>query len=228
MATGTALTQPTAKMSWWKTLMVFSIAIIFDFLKFIFSIFLIAAPFIAGYLAKEYADAHRVPEWISNLIGLVVGGGPATLEILFPPIAAAFAAFGAMMAIVMGFSGWLLLCVVFFVFGVNVFAPKHLLKTLLGLGASIIPFVNMFPMLTFKTWGHVRAARHEDKEALKKWEADSATRAAEEESDIARQRATFMQIRAMQQRQALALAEAQEREAANDNEEIPEELARAA
>jgi hypothetical protein len=213
--------QPQPKMPAWKAVTSIAIGVIFDLLKFVFSILVFTGPVMAGEAVKIYTALHSWPSWASWLAGWVVTVGSGVLEFAFPLLAAAVAFFGIIMAIMVGFFGTLVLYGWFLANGVNPFHPKRLLVSAATLIASIIPFIDMLPTLTAAAVLTVRSARREDRKALKVWKAQSA--AAEQQTQARRAEAAAQ----LEQQQQAELAAAQEAQMAEEAA-IHEEMAQAA
>ncbi|OGG67660.1 hypothetical protein A3H77_00200 [Candidatus Kaiserbacteria bacterium RIFCSPLOWO2_02_FULL_56_11] len=167
-----AQTPPKPKMLAWRVTLAYTVAVIGDALKLFFNFFIFTAPVFVGLATKSYLEAEGWSSWVGNIAGLVTGSAGAALEIGIPAIGAAIQFFGIIMAIVIGGVGWALLLIIV---GTHLLASKNLLKALLGLGASIIPFLNLFPTLTPTVWLVVRDMRKEDHEARKRWEKEQET-----------------------------------------------------
>ncbi|MDO8624327.1 MAG: hypothetical protein Q7R54_03140 [bacterium] len=218
MATSGSSTPPKPKMSGWKRALSYAIAAIFDFLKFIFVIFIFTAPLMAGLAAAAIAGQSSWLSWIpSSWVVTVVGGGVAGIEILQPQIAAVITFFGLMMAMAVGFAGALFMALWYMACGISF--KDILLWWGIGLGGSVIPVVNILPALSAANWRILAAQSKKDREALQKWKADNVTRLVQDQKARAER---------TQQAQAVQAQIAEARQAANDNEEIPEEVREAA
>jgi hypothetical protein len=155
----------------WKVIL-YGLSIVFDVLRFIFSIFVFAAPFIAGVLVKVYLEANNWPSWIANVAGVAVGASTALTEAVLTPVAGALAIFGTIMALATGLFAWLVLFLILLMRGVNPFAHKQLSTSLLGFALTETPLINMLPTITTTLWFKLRQAAKEDKEKLAKWQKE--------------------------------------------------------
>ncbi len=209
-------------MSGWKRVVSYAIAATFDFLKLIFTFLLFSGPFIAAEAAKMYAESKGVPSWLTGVVWYFTAGGTVAIEVLQPEIAGVIEAFGILMAMVIGFAGGLFMAIWFWIFCKIQPWKKNSSILWMGLGwiASMVPFVNLLPTLSISAWRIVADQLKADREELKNWKAANAQQ-LEEQNQV--RQAQIMQGQAVQ-----ALAFAQTQAAANDNEEIPEQLSRAA
>jgi hypothetical protein len=211
-------TPPKAKMTGIKSVLSFGFAAIFDFLTFIFVMFVFTAPFLIGTAAAVAASQTGWLSWIpSSVVASVAGGGAAAAEIFLPPVAAAVSAFGLLMSIIIGFMGGLFMAIWFWVFcRVRPWGSGKWVVA--GGGASMVPFINMLPAFLLSTWAVVHSQRKVDKAERRKWEAAHAKQAREQE----------MSAHMLRARQSEALMRARQEEAASDTRAIPEEYAQAA
>ena len=179
-------------MPGWKRAFSYAFAGAFDLLKFIFVLFVFTAPLIIGITASAAASQSSWLSWIPPwMIATAVSGGIAGAEILQPQIAATISSFGIIMATIIGFAGGLFMAIWFWAF-CGIPPWKRGGWTLAGWGVSMVPLIDILPTFLLSSWAVVRAEHKADREALKQWEAESAsqTRLAEQEQ---RQRAANAQ-----------------------------------
>jgi len=162
-----------------KTALSYGFAVVFDFLKLLFSFLMFTGPFIAAEAAKMYAESQGLPSWLSGFVFYLAGGSMAAVEIWVPQVALAIEALGALMAIVIGFMGGLFMFV-WFTFVCRIMPWQKGSTTLIWMAVgwvmSLIPFVNMFFPQTIATWRIVAGQRKADREKLKEWEEAEAKR----------------------------------------------------
>lgn len=213
---------PKTKMPGWKALLLYGIAITFDFIKFLFIIFVFSAPFIASFAVNIYLTSHSWPAWIAGFAGFVVGAGVVATEAAATPIAAAFEFIGVILASAAGFLGWLIIWTVLLLSRINPFTHKSTIQNMVGFLATEIPFINLFPTITPSVYLAIRTARKEDREAREEWEQEQKELNAKEELENARIIAEIQQSQ-----EAGAQIAAMRANTENDNE-IPESQEKAA
>ena len=173
--------KPPATMTWKKASWVLAIAAIFDALRYFFLLFWLFAPaMIALYCTAKVGDTAVIGELLTA--GCVAGataigfGGSAM-----------FIAFGTIMAIAVGFAGWLI--TTFIITATNSRAlgknPSAVLWVFEGLGASVFIMV----------WGIYKTQIKKDKILLKKYQDEQSSQQKQEREQ---RLSEFMQARAAQ------------------------------
>lgn len=226
-----SLQPPKQKMPGWRAAFSYAFAVVFDALKFIFDIFIFAAPVLAGIAAKIYAETSNLPGFVGNALAFAAGSSVAVAELF---VGTAVLAFGVLMAMAVSFFGWLFLSLWFVTASINPFSRRRVFATMLGLGASIVPFLNILPTFTPTVWYIVRSVRREDREARKKWEKERSLYAArlaglrhqQEAAQLMQENAVAEQV-IIQEAEADAMAERMKEKVATQDNEIPEMLRKA-
>lgn len=190
--------KPRAKMPGWKFAFCIGLALIFDLLKFIFSLFIFFGPVIAGAVAGAYvADnplAASIVSGATRAVGYIGSAGLSEVAISAsggeldpgkhaPEIAAAvvaaatgltlpevYEALGIVLAMVVGLVGWIFFFLFFVLSRVNLFKEAAFLKMMYGFVVSEVPLVDMIPTFTPAIWSIVRGVRKSDARELKSWE----------------------------------------------------------
>lgn len=188
--------------TWGKAAPVLVVAGIFDVLRLFFEQFWFFGPLLSGATAAAY---------VNSKIGF---GGAAVGKVVafFTGItgAAAFEVFGLVMAMAVGFTGWMIIGLYLLIKNPRIFSTGATSKLwfLFGLFVSELPVLGSIPMLTISLSRMYRTQIRKDKRAMQKYRAQEAQRETEQ-----------------RQARAQGLMQAQ---AANDNREIPQEEAEAA
>lgn len=202
---------PPKTMTWSKALPVLAFCIVFDALRAFFMMFWFFGPAIAA----AYCE-HQVTAAVGSLWGLTSaacsGAATAAGAFGFPVMAT----FGSVMAMAVGFMGWLAIGGYLLVANARMFGeePWNSLKMLLALGGSEVPFINALPTLTFTIGSMYRAQIRKEKKELKAWQRRTETRR------LALRKRRAQMLAAQMQAQAARDNEAAQEE---DTEEIPEE-----
>ncbi len=172
-------------MTWKKASPALIVGAIFDLLRYFFLCFWFFGPALAAvYCSSKVGDVAVV----GGLLTKACIGGAVALGLAG---GAALIAFGTVMAIAVGFSGWLVVALMILmtdgrVLGEN---PSSAIWLFEGLGASVCAMA----------WGVYKAQIKKDKEVLKKYnESQAAAQTQEREQKIAQ----LMQARAAQQEDA--------------------------
>ncbi|MHB8710295.1 MAG: hypothetical protein ACYC6X_01940 [Minisyncoccota bacterium] len=207
--------EPPQVMTWPKASLVLIFCLIFDAVRFMFSQFWFFGPAMTAIYCTS-----KVGGWIGSVSGLTAtactAGAVAAGTVGVVPIEV----FGAVMAIAVGLLGWM-------VIGAMLMANARIFKANAGnalwfvvsLGVSEIPFIGALPALTVTVWRMYAAQIKKEKaELLKYEEAQAETQQQEREQEAAQ----IMQFRDAQ------LAQAEEQEAANEDDYIPDEVRKAA
>lgn len=204
-------------MTWPKATFVLASAAIFYALRFIFEQFWFFAPaFAAVYCKMKVGGALAWLPWeLGAKTAATVCGSSAIVVGYFG--APAIAAFGAVMAMAVGFMGWLAVYLIIFKTNRRIFKeqPMAILWLIGGLGVSEVPFIDMFPGLLGAVIKLYHTQIKEDKKKLKAYEEELATFQEQERAQ------KVISIQAFKQRRA---AEAE----AEASREIPVEQRKAA
>ncbi len=202
-------------MTWRKALIPLSVSGIFDFLGFIFSLFGIFGPILAGVATTAKTGSETLGVGATFIAGFFGG--------------AALQAFGMIMAMVIGLMGWLAVGLVLLITNRRIFKKGNALWFGSVLIIDELPFINIIPALSYRTFRMYGKQIKADKKALAKYEEGQRLRQAQMAQHAMGQRNQQMaeQARA-QEEQVLELEKAEvsrvaqeEQQAAND--EIPEE-----
>ena len=156
--------KPPPVMTWTKASPLLIVGGIFDALRYLFLSFWFFGPALAALYCTSKASSV-----VGTAIGGLACGAGATVVGYFT--APALIAFGTVMAIAVGFSGWLI--VTFFIFATNRRAlgenPLSILWLFEGLGASVLVMV----------WGIYRAQIKKERAILKKYEQEQTAQQAQ-------------------------------------------------
>ena len=155
-------------MTWGKASPVLIIAALFDALRYFFLLFFW---FFGPALIAFYCTTK-----ISGVVGTTIGetlcgAGAGAIGYVGAP---AFIAFGSVMAIAVGFAGWLTVTFIIFAgnrraLGENPFAVLWLLE---GIGASVLVMV----------WGVYQTQIRQEHAALKKYQKEQAAQKSQEQN----------------------------------------------
>lgn len=206
------------------------LALTFDFLKFIFVLFIFFGPLITGaaVAAAVRSNAGTIST-ICNFFGALPGGQLCLVQQIMGTDATAavagaatavaagvfagpvFEAIGIIMSMAVGFMGWLVFWLLFILLFIS--SRKRLFENggrivaiVAGFLVSVVPFLNAAPSFTLAIGHIVRGLRHEDKRANEAY----ATKQAELMSKV-------RQMQITEARQAIAardLMEGQKTQAA--------------
>lgn len=202
---------PPPVMTWKKASPVLAVAVFFDLARAFFNMFWFFGPALAAALCTSTASG-----WVGSVWGLTALMCTAAAGVAGAAVSAITVPFGVVMAMMVGFAGWLtigfwLLATNGRIFSENAGNGAWFAASLL---AGEVPLVNTLPALTGLVWKMYRTQIQKDAQALRVYEASRAAAQAQE-----RQQAMLR----IQQAQSIQM---QEQEAAN--EEIPEEMREAA
>jgi hypothetical protein len=143
---------------------------------------------------RNNPEPPKVMTWAKALPELCLGGLADVLRYFFLCFwffgAPAIEAFGTIMAIAVGFAGWLIVTFVIVAKNRRVFAenPFSLLWLLAGIGASV----------SIMTWRIYRAQIKKDKVAYAKWKKAQSANQSQERQQQALRAAELMQAQAAQ------------------------------
>lgn len=217
---------PPKAMTWRKALPVLAVCLVFDALRFMFEQFWFFGPAIVGLLTSLSLGGGVIGKVTGTVVAIGVGAlGMGEIVV-----------FGVIMAMAVGFFGWLIVGLLLLKKNARIFKANALngLKFLLSLGASEVPFVGSLPMLTIIIGRMYSAQIKKEQAALKQWEKEQA---AISQAERQKQIAEFSLMRDAQMAQEEESQENEtEREAAleeevaakQEQEETPEEEVRKA
>jgi hypothetical protein len=212
--------KPPEAMTWKKATFVIIAAIVFDALRFMFEMFWFFGP----ALATLYCTAKG-----SNIVGTTLAAtgcsaAAGTIGFFGTPI---IATFGVVMAMATGFAGWLIIGTI--ILGTNKRVLTDNKAWFVGsFMLSEIPFIGSLPVFTGTILKMYRSQIMREQAALKKWEAEHAAEIAQARREQQQQAAQMMQMQNMQLQQAQQEAADEEAAAEAANDEIPEEVRKAA
>ncbi|MFA6502842.1 MAG: hypothetical protein WCT45_01120 [Candidatus Paceibacterota bacterium] len=221
-----ARSKPPETMTWGKAAPVLVVAGIFDLIRIFFEMLWFFGPALVGlYCADKVGDVAVVGK---ALIAACTYGA-TTVGVVGAP---AIEAFGVIMAIAVGFFGWLFIGFLLVIKNPRIFQKNagNIAWFAGGLLVSEVPFVGVLPALTGTLLRLYAVQIKQEGAALKQYEKEQV---AHELAERKRQAAELLQ---MQQRQQLAANEEAasnvipfpSQEAAPDEEEIPDEIRKAA
>ncbi len=204
--------QEPPVMTLGKALPVIVIAFIFDALRFMFEWFVISGPALAAVYCT--VKASGVVQMVTfGLLGTKTAGLICSAAAIAAgtAVAGATAAFGAVMAMAVGFAGFLTLVLLLMITNARIFKVNKsgLLWLVAGLGVAEIPFIGSFPAFSVILWRLYRRQIKVEKAAHERWEKENADAQLQERNQQALQ---IMQIQAAQQ------ARFMEQEAANEEQ----------
>ncbi len=179
-------------MTWPKASLVLVIAGIFDALRIFFEMFWFFGP----ALATVYCTS-KVGEWVGSLWGLTAAACTATggaVGYFSSPVTTVF---GAVMAMAVGLFGWMTVGLVLLITNSRIF-KENAMWFASSLAISEVPIIGSLPALTGTMIKMYSTQIKKDKEALKKYEKETADAQAQERNQ---QVAYLMQARAAQQAQ---------------------------
>lgn len=161
---------------------------IFDLLRTIFVYLWFFGPLLMGVFCASTVTGKVgtfIGETLCGSLSLAVGvaASPALI------------AFGAFMAMVIGFAGWLAVGLILLFSNRRIYSENamSLLWSLLGLGASELPFINALPVLTLTVGKLYHTQIKKEKRRFAAWEKNEIERVSVEYDE---QRALFAARRA--------------------------------
>lgn len=217
------------QMTWKKATPLLVVCGIFDALRFMFEWFIFFGP----ALATVYCTAKlggTITSYSAGILGekaaAALCGSSATVVAFVG--APAFEIFGLVMAMVVGFAGWLTLRIWILLRNGRLLTevPSSTLWFLGSLFISSVPFLGSFPALTTATWRLYGAQIKKDKENVEKWEKRNADALAQEhqqqQAEREGQNQAVQQERAAQQEAKEAeeedTAQAEQQEGGNEEQ----------
>jgi hypothetical protein len=171
-------------MTWGKASIALVPAILFDTLRVFFEWFVLFGPALGAVICTAVVG-DKLQTWTLGLLGtktaaagcLALGG---TLGIAAAP---ATIVFGAIMAIAIGFCGWLAIAIILLVSNRRIF-KSNFFWFVGSLVISEIPVISSMPALSITVWRMYRRQIADDKAALAVWkkEHDAAQRQVQEQN----------------------------------------------
>ena len=191
--------EPPRVMTWTKAAPVLVVCLAFDALRFLFEQFWLFGPVLIGAATSSALNGGVLGKTAGVLAGGAAGivGGPI------------LAAFGVIMAMAVGFLGWMAIGLGLLITDARIFKENagNTLWFVFGLGVSEVPFVGSLPAFTAITWRMYHSQIKKERAALKRYKEEQAELLRAEQ---AQQAAEIMQARADE------LAQAEQQEAEND------------
>lgn len=202
--------NPPPVMTWSKASPVLVVALIFDGLRILFDMFWFFGPaMVAIYCTIKVNGILTTVTF--GLLGAKTAGAVCTTGAIAAGIAgaAAITTFGIIMAMAIGFLGWLTVGFIIMSTNSRIFkdSPGHALWFVGSLIVSEIPIVDAFPALITATTKIYSAQIKNDKEKLRKYVEQEGADQSQTRNEQAAQLIQARQVQAMQ---------AEQQEAAND------------
>lgn len=214
--------QAPPVMTWGRAVPVLAISVVFDALRLMFEFFWFFGPALAAIYCAA-TTTTKVGDFLCSATAVaagVVGAAP-------------IAALGVIMAMAVGFAGWLTVGFILFATNSRIFKEQGLwfVGSLL---LSEVPILGAIPAITVSVWKMYNTQIKVERAALQKFEKENASslnRERQQEAARVAQAQSAQQMRIVQQEAANDAVYGQI-EAANDekynNEEIPEGQQKAA
>lgn len=201
------LGAPPPLMTWGKASFVLIIGAIFDALGAFFALFWLMGPVFAGLICTGVGYATIGSLWGLTAVACAAGAGVAGFA--FSP---ALTAFGAVMAMLVGFAAWGTVGLLLALTNGRIFKENatQLLWLVGGLALDQIPIVNAIPALTPILWRLYRAQIKKEKAAFAEYETRKVALDTQERQE------QFMRV--LQMRAAQAAQEEREEVAAREYE----------
>jgi hypothetical protein len=211
--------MPPPVMTWPKATPVLALSVIFDAIRFFFEQFWFFGPALAAIYCTGKAG-----EYVGSLWGLTAAACPAAAGVAGYFASAPIATFGIVMAIAVGFLGWLTIGLILLMTNNRIFKENegHALWFVGSLLISEIPIVGSIPGFTIIVFKMYRTQIKKDRELFKKYQKEQAAQQLQERNQ---------RIAELTQAQAADNYYAQEQEVEDEeyaDEEIPEEVREAA
>lgn len=188
---GTSLKPPEA-MTWRRALPVIVVAGILDALRLFFTMFWFFGPALAAVYCNSKAE-----EWVGALWGLTASACSAGAIAAGSALFEVTASFGTIMAMMVGFAGFLGLGMWMLASNARIFKVNatHSLWFVSSFGISEIPFLGAIPAFSIALWRMYRTQIHIEEKALRDWSAARTRELALERRAQQQQAAYFMQAR---------------------------------
>jgi len=196
-------------MTWGKAVPVLSVSVIFDALRIFFEWFVLFGPALGAVVCTAGVNS-AIGTSVSGVGGKIVTAGcTAVAGVLGFFGAGPIEAFGIVMAMAVGFLGWLVVGGILLGTNSRIF-KENALWFIGSLLVSEIPFVGSIPAITISVWRMYGRQIKMEKAALAKWKKEGAAAQLQERNQQIAQ-AQMMKIRDAQVQQA----QFEEQEAAN-------------
>ncbi len=212
------ISEPPPVMTWSRATPVLAIAVVFDALRLLFEWFWFFGPaLLALYCAHEVGGVVLIGGLLTK--ACVVGAtalGVAAVE--------ATAVFGTVMAMLVGFAGWLTVGIILLVSNGRIL-KSNFLSFAVSLLVSEVPIVGSIPAITIVVWRMYSRQIKSDAMAMRKWETEQAALQLQERNQ---QALTLMQIQAAEQQADEEESFAEEQEQQDVEDELNAEVQEAA
>ncbi|MFA6407932.1 MAG: hypothetical protein WCW36_00425 [Candidatus Paceibacterota bacterium] len=190
--------KPPEAMTWSKSLPVIIVAGIFDLVRMFFEMFWFFGPALAAIYCTDKVSGILTKVTLGALgtktAGLVcssaaIAGGAAASETLV--------AFGVIMAIAVGFAGFLILGLWMLMTNARIFKTVESapLQFVASFGVSEIPLIGTIPTFSIVLWKLYKSQIQVEQEALQKWQKEHAQEIAGQRRERQQQAAYLMQAR---------------------------------
>lgn len=201
---------PPQAMTWGKAAPVLAVSLIFDALRFMFEQFWFFGPALAALFCSAKISGAIGTVW--GAVPAVCGAGAVAVGIAGAP---EIEMFGTILAMAIGLLGWLTIGAWLLLTNARIFEANAtaMLWFVGGLFVSEVPIVGSVPAITITLWRMYHVQIKKDAEALKKYTQQDVEERQREQN---RQVSEFAWQRNAQMEQ--------EQEAANDADEIPDEV----
>lgn len=153
-------------MTWMKATPTLAVTSVFDSLRFMFEWFWVFGAALGGTVVGVWLS-----NWLPSSAATLVGGGVAGVTGFFA--GAALEAFGVVMAMAVGFLGWLTMGILLLITNHRIFKANATagLWMLASLMVAETPFIGSIPSLTLTTWRLHHTQIKKEKAAHKAWKA---------------------------------------------------------
>src|SRR3989344_7764252 len=175
----TAKSEPPQVMTWGKATPIIVVSLVFDALRFMFTMFWFFGPALAALYCTS-----AVNDFLGTSVAGTVGNGVATVctacaAVLGFSSFAFTATFGTIMAMAVGFAGWLVIGLIILMTNSRIFK-----ENVLWFGASLliseVPFLNSIPAFTIIVWKMYGAQIKKEEAGMKKWKKENVDAQAQE------------------------------------------------
>ena len=200
--------EPPKTMTWGQSSIVLVPAALFDLARAFFALFWFFGP----ALAAAYCSS-KVSGWVGSLWGLTENVCVAGAAVAGVYVSAITIPFGVVMADAVGLAAFLVLGLLVVWTNARIFksGPAVMLRLTGGLGISVIPIIGAIPAYSLVLWRLYAKQIEIEGAARKQWEKERAEDLVRQARERQQQAVQIMQMRDMQNSQAL-----QQQGAAND------------
>jgi len=204
-----------------KASVVLAICIVFDILRGFFAYFWFFGPALTAMYCSSTVNGALGTSVTSGIVGKGVAVGCSfAAGTAAGAIMPGLVVFGTVMAMVVGFAGWLIVLGGLVLFNARIFKANasSAIMMLAGLGVSELPVINVLPALTGTIGKMFYTQIKKEKAALKDWKKDQELLARKQREQ---QIAQFMMAQQQGEIEEAEYREAEEQEAiAQEAEEI--------